>query len=186
MESVVTTVLLGVGLAMDCFAVSLAVGAFNPHKRGWYALVLGLFFGFFQFFMCALGWVLGAGFSAVIAAYDHWVAFFLLLVVGGKMIREGLEGDEDESLLGNLGLVTLTMLAVATSIDALAVGISFAVLDVLPLEPALTIGAVSLVFSVAGVLSGTKLEAILGRKTDILGGIILIAIGIRVLVEHSF
>ena len=183
MEMLITSTLTGVGLAMDCFAVSLAVGAARPAHRLETAALLAAFFGFFQAAMCILGWGVGFAFATLIAAYDHWVAFFLLLLVGARMIREGMDGDERVPL-EVLTLFSVTLLAVATSIDSLAVGISFAVIDLAPLVPALVIGLVSLLFSVAGVLSGTRLERILGTKVDILGGVILILLGIRVVMEH--
>jgi putative Mn2+ efflux pump MntP len=186
MEMFLTSLLIGVGLAMDCFAVSLAVGAYNSDARLKTALLLASFFGFFQFGMCLLGWGLGTGFATYISSYDHWVAFFLLLIVGIRMIREGLEEEKGESPLRVLSIVTVTVLAVATSIDALAVGISFAVLELDPFLPAVIIGLVSLVFASFGVFSGTRLERILGNKVNILGGVILILIGIRVVLEHTF
>jgi putative Mn2+ efflux pump MntP len=183
MEQLFTSLLIGIGLAMDCFAVSLAAGAYSPAARFKVALVLASFFGFFQFGMCILGYGIGASFAELISAYDHWVACALLLAVGIKMIKEGLE--DEESPLTSLRLGTVTVLAVATSIDALAVGISFAVLDLSPLTPAIIIGFVSLIFSVAGVYSGTRLERILGRKVDILGGAILILLGIWIVLGHT-
>jgi putative Mn2+ efflux pump MntP len=185
MEILTTSIIIGIGLAMDCFAVSLAAGAYRPAARAKTALVLASVFGLSQFGMCLLGWVLGVGFAVLISAYDHWVAFFLLLVIGIRMIREGVEEREEEAPLAVFTPATVTALAVATSIDSLAVGISFAVLEIVPLIPALIIGAVSLAFSVAGVFSGTRLERILGRRVDILGGAILILIGIRVVLEHT-
>ncbi|MDT8358651.1 MAG: manganese efflux pump MntP family protein [Methanomicrobiaceae archaeon] len=179
----VTSAITGVGLAMDCFAVSLAVGAARPAHRLETAVLLAALFGFFQGAMCILGWGVGFTFASLISAYDHWVAFFLLLFVGARMIREGMAGDERVPM-EVLTLFTLTFLAVATSIDSLAVGISFAVIDLAPLLSALVIGLVSVFFSFAGVLSGTRLERILGKKVDILGGVILILLGVRVVMEH--
>ena len=184
MNGLVTAVLIGIGLAMDCFAVSLAAGASNPVSRIKTAIILASFFGFFQFGMTLLGWGLSSGFAMFISAYDHWIAFFLLLVIGIRMIREGFESPEDGVPADILRPATVTLLALATSIDACAVGISFAVLDISPLLPAVIIGVVSLLFSVIGVLSGTRLERLLGRRVDILGGVILILLGINVLREH--
>jgi len=184
MDLLITSAIIGVGLAMDCFAVSLAVGATRPGDRWRAALLLAGFFGFFQFGMTLIGWGLGFSFADLIAAYAHWVAFLLLAAIGGKMIYEGLRGDED--VPAALTLASVTLLAIATSIDALAVGISFAFLGYLPLAPALIIGAVSVGFSLAGVFSGRRLEHILGSRATILGGIILILIGIRILLDHTF
>lgn len=183
MEDLVTFVLIGIGLAMDCFAVSLAVGASRPASRYRTALLLAAVFGFFQGGMTLAGWGLGIGFASYISAYDHWVAFLLLAGIGAKMIREGVREDGERTPAA-LTLATVTLLAIATSIDALAVGISFAFLDLFPLVPALIIGIISLVFSLCGVIFGTKLEDLIGRKADILGGVILIFIGVRVLFTH--
>jgi manganese efflux pump family protein len=183
MEFLITSALIGVGLAMDCFAVSLAVGATRPGDRLKAALLLAGFFGFFQFGMTLIGWGLGFSFADLIAAYDHWVAFLLLAAIGGRMLYEGLKGGEE--VPAALTLASITLLAVATSIDALAVGISFAFLGYLPLAPALIIGAISVGFSFVGVFSGRRLERLLGARVNILGGIILILIGLRILLEHT-
>jgi putative Mn2+ efflux pump MntP len=183
MEDLITFILIGIGLAMDCFVVSLAVGGSRPSSRYHNALLLAAFFGFFQSAMTLVGWGLGIGFATLISAYDHWVAFFLLAAIGVKMIWEGI-GEDGEEAPVTMTLAAVTVLAVATSIDAMAVGISFAVLDLFPLIPALIIGIVSVIFSLCGVLFGTKLEGLLGRRADILGGTILILIGVRVVFDH--
>ncbi len=185
MDIIVLSLLIGIGLAMDCFAVSLSAGAAYPAEHLKIALVYALTFGFFQGAMCLLGWALSVGFASLISAYDHWIAFFLLLLVGMKMLREGLEDEPPEPGKQALAALTLLSLAVATSIDALAVGISFAVLDLSPYIPAVIIALVSLIFSFAGVMSGKQLARLIGSKADILGGIILILLGARVLAEHT-
>jgi putative Mn2+ efflux pump MntP len=136
--------------------------------------------------MTVIGWAAGVSLIGLISAYDHWIAFILLAIVGGKMIREGVKGDEDEAPLEVIQIVPVIVLSFATSIDALAVGISFGVLQTAVLIPALIIGIVCFGISFAGVMLGERLESFLGNKMEIVGGIILILIGIRILTEHLF
>jgi len=185
MDLLITAPLLGVGLAMDCFAVSLAAGAKERANRLRTALLIAFFFGAFQSGMFIAGWWLGAGFSTFIAAYDHWVAFLLLLIVGIRMIYEGFYEEESESRIRVQSLALITILAVATSIDSLAVGFGLALLQVVPIVPALIIGLVSAGFSVAGVLLGGRLAMHLGRPVHFIGGAILILIGLRVVLSHT-
>ena len=184
MDLIFTSVLIGIGLAMDCLAVSFAVGAHQKTSRIRAAFILALFFGGFQGGMTLLGWLLGSGFADAIAAYDHWVAAGLLFIIGGKMIIDGIKDGHEEEAPDVFNLVAVFILAVATSIDALAVGLSFSFLHIVPLIPALIIGLISAIFSVGGVYSGGKVGHILGKRVDILGGIILILIGVRILLEH--
>ncbi len=184
MDIIVISLLIGIGLAMDCFAVSLSAGAAYPADHLKIGFAYALSFGFFQGAMCLFGWFLGVGFASLIAAYDHWVAFFLLLIIGAKMIREGIEEGPPQPGREALAAMTVLSLSVATSIDALAVGISFAVLAIPPYLPAVIIGLVALCFSVAGVAFGRQLARVVGGRVDILGGVILILIGLRVLAEH--
>ena len=164
MDIVVMSLVIGTGLAMDCFAVSLSAGAAYPSDHLRIALAYSLSFGVFQSAMCLLGWFLGVGFASLISAYDHWIAFFLLLIVGLKMIREGLEEGPPQPERPAFATLALLSLAVATSIDALAVGLSFAVLDIDPYLPAVIIGLVALAFSIAGVASGRKLARVVGSR----------------------
>jgi putative Mn2+ efflux pump MntP len=184
MDIIVVSVLVGIGLAMDCFVVSLSAGASYPSEHLKIASAYALSFGFFQGAMCLFGWFLDMEFASFISAYDHWIAFFLLLAIGVKMIREGLEDTPPEAGKPALAALTLLSLAIATSIDALAVGLSFAVLDQSPYLPAFIIGVVSLLFSFAGVMSGKKLAGLIGSRADVLGGVILILLGARVLAEN--
>jgi putative Mn2+ efflux pump MntP len=181
----ITSALLGIGLSMDCFAVSLAVGSTIRSRLIYAAAIIALSFGAFQSGMMVIGWGAGLSFIRIISAFDHWAAFFLLAIVGGKMIWEGIRGDEDvEPRFEVIRIIPLIVLSLATSIDALAVGISFGLLQNAIVVPALIIGTICLGISFAGVLSGEQLEAILGNKTEIVGGLILILIGIRILFEH--
>jgi putative Mn2+ efflux pump MntP len=136
--------------------------------------------------MTVIGWAAGVSLIGLISAYDHWIAFILLAIVGGKMIWEGVKGDEDEAPLEVIQIIPVIVLSFATSIDALAVGISFGVLQTAVLIPALIIGIVCFGISFAGVMLGERLESFLGNKMEIIGGIILILIGIRILTEHLF
>jgi len=185
MDTLFAPVIIGIGLAMDCFAVSLAAGCSQRISRLKVALVLGAFFGVFQTGMTLGGWLLGSGFAGVISAFDHWVAGILLFVIGGKMLFEGIHKEEQDVPRDILHLVPITILAIATSIDALAVGISFAFLAVPPILPAIIIGIIATVFSVTGVFAGGKIGCLFGKRVDILGGIILILIGIRVILQGT-
>ena len=182
MDLILTSILIGIGLAMDCFAVSIATGGHQKVGQVKTALILGLFFGVFQAGMTLLGWALGSGFVNLISSFDHYIAALLLFIIGGKMAFEGIRDGEEEEPANVMNLVSVTVLAIATSIDALAVGISFAFLDVAPLVPAIIIGLVAFAFSLAGVGIGGKLGHLLGHRVDILGGVILILIGLKVLI----
>lgn len=184
METFITSILIGLGLSMDCLAVSFAAGANQRTARLKSAAILAAFFGGFQCGMTVLGWFLGTGFADLISAYDHWVAAGLLGIIGTKMLIEGLKGGDEEPP-DVIHFIPVLVLAVATSIDALAVGFSFAFLQVEPFIPAVIIGFVAAFISVIGVYSGGKAGHLLGRKVDILGGVILIAIGLKILLDHT-
>jgi putative Mn2+ efflux pump MntP len=176
--------LIAVGLAMDVFAVSLGIGS-TRHATGSRPIFrLSFHFGLFQALMPVLGWLAGTGIAGLISAIDHWVAFALLAFVGGRMIRSGLdpngEAHPDDPSRGGI----LIMLAVATSIDAFAVGLSLAMLQVNILYPALVIGIVTAGLSLLGLLSGHRLGKAFGKRMEILGGAILIGIGLRVVISH--
>ena len=179
--------LIGVGLAMDAFAVSICKGL-NMRKMNYrQATVIALFFGGFQAFMPFLGWSLGRHFEHYIVSIDHWIAFILLAIIGGNMIKEAL-GDEEDVECGDchdkLDLKELLMLAIATSIDALAVGITFAFLRV-NIVPAITIiGVTTFIISFAGVHIGHHFGSKYEKKAELAGGIILICIGLKILLEH--
>lgn len=179
---------IAVGLAMDAFAVSVASGMIIRQVQMRHALKFGLFFGVFQFMMPVIGWLLGSYFATYIAAVDHWVAFGLLAVIGGRMIWEAVTGGEETDPDCNeeklLSLSNMTILAVATSIDALAVGISFAVVGVHIWSASLVIGAVAFLLSAAGIFLGKRLGCLFGRRVEIFGGALLIGIGLKILLEH--
>lgn len=178
--------LIAVSLALDAFAVSVSSGISVP-GFGWrQAVKMGLWFGVFQFLMPLLGWSLGSSVSRYIEAVDHWVAFGLLAIIGGKMVAEALKQGEGgaEEAPADLSARRLCVLAVATSIDALAVGVSMAFMNVDILLSALVIGAVAFLLSVLGGLVGRKLGGLFQRRATLAGGLVLIAIGVKILAEH--
>ena len=181
---ILTSALIGIGLSMDCFAVSLAIGTTTRSRLIYAAAIIALCFGAFQAGMTVAGWAAGISLIGLITRYDHWTAFALLVIIGGKMIGEGIRGNEDEPRIEVIRLVPVIVLSLATSIDALAVGVGFGILQATVLAPALIIGIVCLGISFAGVMFGEQLEDILGNKMEITGGFILILIGIRILYDH--
>ena len=176
-------VLIGVGLSMDAFAVALCKGLSMRRINYAHAAVIALFFGVFQAVMPLIGWVLGTQFARYITSVDHWIAFALLGYIGGKMIWEAVRGGEEEQPQ-ELDLKMLLMMAVATSIDALAVGITFAFLRMDILSSALTIGATTFLISFGGVAAGNRFGARYKQKAEIVGGVVLVLIGVKILLEH--
>lgn len=181
-ELLLSSLVIAVGLAMDAFSVSLAGGAALKDNIVKTAVTAGIFFGFFQFAMPLLGWAIGVPITQVIDPFGYWIVVGLFFFIGGKMIWDSFSGDEEGISL--IGWKVLLLLAVATSIDALAVGISFALIGEAVLLPAVIIGIVAFAFSFFGVLAGHKLSSILGNKMQILGGVILVLIGIKFLLEY--
>ncbi|HUU75519.1 MAG TPA: manganese efflux pump MntP family protein [Methanoregulaceae archaeon] len=179
-----TIIFIAVSLAMDCFAVSLAAGTAATGRKVRLAFILALSFGTFQFFMALIGWAAGTGTMDLLYGYDHWVAFVILAFIGGKMIYEGISGKE-EKRVNHYTVFTILGLSIATSMDALGVGLTFAFLEANILISAIIIGIASFVFSLAGVFLGSRLGNLLGKKVEIAGGVILILIGIRILAEHA-
>ncbi len=178
-----TLFITAVGLSMDAFAVAMCKGLSLRRFRLRDGLLVGTYFGIFQAVMPLIGYFLGINFAGLIELYDHWIAFILLCFLGLKMLYEAL-GKKDEEADDALDFKTMAVLAVATSIDALAVGISFAVLQVEILPAVLLIGCTTFLFSAAGV----KIGSVFGEKfktgAEVCGGIILIGIGIKILAEH--
>ena len=180
-------VLSGVGLSMDAFAVALCKGLSMRRVNYAHAAVIALFFGVFQAVMPLIGWVLGTQFARYITSVDHWIAFALLGYIGGKMIWDALhEAPETAPCAGEgrLDLKELLMLAVATSIDALAVGITFAFLQVSILPAVATIGLITFALSFAGVVVGNRFGTRFQKKAEIAGGVVLVLIGLKILLEH--
>ena len=175
--------LIAVGLSMDAFAVSVCKGLAMPKCTFKKAAIVGLWFGGFQALMPAIGYVLGAQFQETIASIDHWIAFVLLALIGGNMIHEALDNDEEEAD-ASLDVKTMFLLAVATSIDALAIGITFAFLKVNIISAVCFIGIVTFIISFAGVKIGNVFGARYKNKAEIVGGVILILLGLKILLEH--
>jgi putative Mn2+ efflux pump MntP len=181
---IIEILLLGISLAMDAFAVSICKGL-SMKKVDWKkAIIIGLYFGVFQALMPVIGYFLGSAFQGIVTNIDHWVAFILLSVIGGNMIREALSEDESNNCNDNVDFKTMFILAVATSIDALAVGITFAFLNVnVPLAVSI-IGIVTFIISLIGVNIGNKFGSKYENKAEIVGGMVLILLGIKILLEH--
>ena len=180
----ITVLLLAVGLAMDAFAVSICKGLAVRKVTIRTIVIVGLWFGVFQGVMPVIGYVAGSAFYDLISEYDHWIAFILLFLIGANMIREALS-DEDEGVDDNLGFRTMLLLAIATSIDALAVGISLAMTGDGIVEPALMIGVVTMIISIFGVWIGSRFGDRYGKKAELVGGVILILIGLMIVLEHT-
>ena len=183
--SIFSICMIGIGLSMDAFAVSIAKGmTLHKHQLLRYTVCLALCFGFFQALMPFLGWWIGSYFQDMIASFDHWLAFGLLTFIGIHMIKETNE-DSDNSKQ-SLSFKTLIILAIATSIDALAVGISFAFLKVDIFHAILYIGCITFFLCFMAVPIGHRLGNLLERYAGLLGGILLILIGAKILIEHLF
>ncbi len=182
--SLLEILILAVGLSMDALAVSVTAG-FGLKDHKWRpALKMAFAFGIFQALMPLAGWAAGLSFRQFITSVDHWIAFGLLETVGIKMILEAFKKDDAKSSLHFFQLPILLLLAIATSIDALAVGIGFAFLNVSIVKPVLIIGAVTFVLCFFGVLAGKKCGHLLENKMKLVGGLILIGIGIKILADH--
>ena len=190
--------LIGVGLSMDAFAVAICQGLSMTRIKWGHALTVGLYcggflrlsltFGFFQFLMPVIGWALGLTVRGFIESWDHWIAFALLAWIGGNMIREALSGEEDEAedaaASGRLDHKKLFLMAIATSIDALAVGVTFAFLETPILSAVSLIGVTTFWISVAGVAVGCWFGARYKQRAEITGGVILVLLGCKILLEH--
>ena len=180
----VTIVLISIALAMDAFAVSICKGLSMKKLDMKKALIIGLYFGLFQGMMPIIGYLLGKNFSDVVEVVDHWIAFILLGFIGGKMIKESLSKD-DEGCTDDVSFKTMVVLAIATSIDALAVGITFAFLKNTYLVLSFVlIGIITFVLSVLGVKIGNVFGDKYEKKAEFAGGLILILLGLKILLEH--
>ncbi len=177
-------VLIAVGLAMDAFSVAAVAGFLLKAFSVRHAFRLSFSFGFFQFLMPITGWMAGSTVANLIANYDHWVAFGLLAIVGGKMILEGTRAKAETYRSDPTKGITLLVFSIATSIDALAVRLTFAFTKVEVLYPAIVIGAIAALFTSLGLYLGSKSSRIFGKNVEIVGGAILIFIGLRILIAH--
>jgi putative Mn2+ efflux pump MntP len=179
-----TVLLIALGLSMDAVAVAMANGCASKKLELRQALLLAFFFGLFQTLMPFIGWLAGLGFKEIITSFDHWLAFILLTFIGGKMMLEARRTPDCRMQTKALSLPVLLALAVATSIDALAVGLSFSLLAVDIIMPVLIIGLVTFMLSLLGVIAGHRFGAWFAGKVEVLGGAILIAIGLKILLQH--
>lgn len=179
--------LIGIGLSMDAFAVALCKGLNMKKLNYFHAVIIALFFGGFQALMPLLGWFLGNSFEAYIVSVDHWIAFGLLVYIGGKMAYDAVKGDDEEETETSgdkLDLKELLIMAIATSIDALAVGITLAFSKVPIMQSITIIGITTFVLSISGVMIGNRFGMKFKSKAEIAGGVILILIGCKILLEH--
>lgn len=178
--------LIAVGLSMDAFAVSVCKGLAMRQMSWKNALITGLYFGGFQALMPSLGYLLGVNFKNAITSIDHWIAFILLCIIGINMIREALSKEEEECPSDDMSVRTMMMLSVATSIDALAIGVTFAFLDVQIVPAVSFIGCTTFLLSFVGVKVGNTFGTRYKSKAELVGGIILIGMGLKILIEHLF
>ena len=175
--------LISIGLAMDAFAVSVCKGL-AMKKMSWKkAIIIGLYFGIFQAVMPVIGYFLGTTFERFITYVDHWVAFILLVGIGINMVKEAFD-KESENRNDNVDMKTMLVLSIATSIDALAIGITFACLKIHIVMPVITIGLITFIISVIGVKIGNRFGDKYEKKAEIMGGVILILLGIKIVLEH--
>lgn len=179
-----TIIAIAFGLAMDAFAVSITSGITIKRLKINNALKIALFFGLFQAIMPLVGWLAGLSLRGFIAEIDHWIAFGLLSFIGCKMIYESITVQSSEKQINPLNIYVLLMLSVATSIDALAVGVSFAFLKISIVTPVMVIGTITFVLSFFGVFVGNRIGHFFENKIEIAGGLILIGIGVKILLEH--
>ncbi len=187
MELFIEFLLIGIGLSMDAFAVSICKGLAMRKVNKKQALVIGLFFGGFQALMPFIGWALGIQFQSYITNIDHWIAFVLLVFIGGKMIVEAVKPEEEEAVEvmdPPLDIKEMFLLAIATSIDALAVGVTFAFLDYPIVEAISIIGVTTFVISIGGVYVGNFFGSRYKNKAELAGGLILVLLGVKILLEH--
>ena len=182
--SIYTIITIGIGLAMDAFAVSICQGLKMSKVNKTNAVIIALFFGLFQSLMPMIGYFVGQQFESYITSIDHWIAFILLLLIGINMIRESFAKEEICECDYKLNIKELTLMAIATSIDALAVGVTFAFLNVNLLLSVSVIGIITFTLSLIGVLLGHKLGLKFKIKAECFGGVVLIIIGTKILLEH--
>lgn len=183
---VVSVLVLAVGLSMDAMAVATSRGLAAAHAGWREALVVGAWFGAFQAGMPLLGWLVGETLGPLVVAWDHWIAFALLGGIGGKMLYEAWHADGEAEVVAAdaFGWRVMAPLAVATSIDALAAGVTLPTLGAPPIATVIAIGLTTATLSVIGVLAGRTIGARAGRRMDALGGVVLIGLGTKILIEH--
>lgn len=181
--NLITLFLLSIGLCFDTFAVSVSSGLLRKEIVFWQAVRIAFFLALFQAVMPVLGWLGGISIKEWIESYDHWVALGILSILGIKMLIESFKKSEEKNI-NPLDIKVIISMALATSIDAFAVGISFAIIEVNMLLAFIIIGSVTFITSMLGILFGKKTGSHFGQKMEIIGGIILISIGIKIVIEH--
>ena len=181
---IIELVLISIGLAMDAFAVSICKGLSIKKVKNQHAIIIGLYFGLFQAIMPLVGFSLGTTFQSFITNIDHWLSFLLLGVIGGKMVKESMK-KENNRLNDKIDIRTMMLLSIATSIDALAIGITFAFLKVNLFISIILIGIITFFISFIGVKIGNKVGNKCGNEAEFIGGMVLILIGIKILFEHT-
>jgi len=184
--NIITIIFIAFGLAMDAFAISITSGITIKDLRISHAVRIATFFGLFQAVMPVIGWFVAFHLRKFVSAVDPWIAFGLLTFIGCKMVYESFESEEEKKKSNPIDLHTLLLLSIATSIDALAIGISFAFLRASIVAPIIVIGTITFILSFIGVLIGDKFGQFFEKKAGIVGGVILIGIGIKILIEHLF
>lgn len=178
-------IIIAIGLSMDAFAVSIGKGLSVAKSKLNYYLKVGLWFGGFQALMPLIGYLLGTSFADAVADFDHWIAFALLALIGGNMIKEAVGNEEDEKNNADFSIKALFVLAVATSIDALAAGVSFAFLKTDIISSIIIIGITTFLFSIVGFKIGNIFGNRYKKRAELVGGVILITIGLKILIEHT-
>ena len=181
--SLLEIILVAIGLSMDAFAVSICKGLSMKRLKWSNGVIVALYFGIFQAIMPLIGYLLGTTFSELVASLDHWIVFILLSIIGGKMIKDSFK-KEDENENDKLDVRTMIILAIATSIDALAIGVTFAFFKITIIKSILIIGFITFTISFIGVIIGNKFGYRFKGKAEITGGVILILIGLKILLEH--
>lgn len=181
---IIEIILLSIGLAMDAFAVAVTSGIAIKNLRLRHALLIGITFGGFQAIMPVIGWLAGLGLQQFLCDVDHWIAFALLSIIGGKMIYEAFRLEDAEEPDNPLQAGVLLILGIATSIDALAVGVTFAMIKVAIIAPVAVIGSITFLLCLVGVYIGDAFGHFFEKKIEIFGGLVLIAIGIKILIQH--
>ncbi len=185
--SVFSLTLIAIMLSLDAFVVSISAGICESKKSFKNAFLLALVFGFFQGLMPLIGYFGGREIEHIVRPYDHWIIFGILTFLGGKMIAESLEKDDEDCATKNyFSFKNLVFLGIATSIDALAIGISFSLLEVNIALAVALIAVITFIFCFIGVIAGKKIGKIFGSRAELIGGIVLIGIGIKILIEHLF
>ena len=179
-------IIVAIGLSMDAFAVSITLGLSVKKPKIKEILIPGIYFGFFQMLMPLIGYLAGINFAGKIQNLDHWVAFILLGIIGGKMIKESFCDDDDKVNENSFLFLKMLLLAIATSIDALAVGITFAFFEINILKTIIIIGLTTFVISICGVKIGNIFGTKFKSKAEFIGGAVLIILGFKILIEHLF